>query len=157
MKLRKFLTRESTGTVIGVLIVSWFAFESIVLAGEEVLNVGFHELGIPMTFDVPVAGETYGITIDRDGRRFPHRPNPQKKRLRWEIIDPTGRVVLADNDPYRRSTRLVQFTPQSAGTHTIIVNWENSGFFKRHDVGHIPLLVNRNDRSLLLRWFPWVW
>ncbi len=157
MDVRKLLKKESTGTAIGVLIFGWFAFESIVLGGESVSNSGFHALGTPLEFEVEQPGETYGITIDRDGRRFPHRPNPQKKRLRWEIIDPTGRVVLADNDPYRRSTRLVQFTPQSAGTHTIIVNWENSGFFKRHDVGHIPLLVNRNDRSLLLRWFPWVW
>jgi len=157
MDVGRFFKKESTGTLIGVLIFGWFAFESIVLGGDNVSNAGFHALGTPLAFDVEQAGETYGITIDRDRRRFPNKPNRQKKRLRWEIIDPAGRVVLADNDPYRRGTRLVQFTPQSVGTHTIVVHWDNSGFFKRHDVSHITLLVNRNDRSLLRRWFPGVW
>ncbi|MBT8083720.1 MAG: hypothetical protein HKM98_01775 [Gammaproteobacteria bacterium] len=161
MNLRKLLGKEATGTAIGVLIVSWFAFESYVLAGEEVRNVGFHAVGAPLTFEVPVAGETFGIAIDRGNMRGSGRSRATRgggdKRLKWQILDPGGQVVLADNDSYARGSRLVKFTPQSAGTHTLLVEWDNSGFFKRHGAGYITLLVNRNDRTLLRRWFPFIW
>jgi len=160
--MRKVLGKESTGTAIGVLIIGWFAFESIVLGGESVRSAPFHQLGTPLEFEVPRAGETYGITIDRDDTRAPGAVrrgggNRGDKRLLWRILDPDGDVVLADSDPYRRGTCLVRFTPQSAGPHALIVEWDNSGFFKRHDVGYVTLLINRNDRSLLRRWLPGVW
>ena len=160
--MRKLLAKESTGTAIGVLIIGWFAFESIVLGGDNVRSSPVHEVGTPLQFEVPRAGETYGITIDRGETTPPGgvrrgRGTRGDKRLQWRILDPNGEVVLTDSDPYRRSTRLVRFTPQSTGQHTLIVEWDNSGFFKRHGVGYVTLLINRNDRSLLRRWLPWVW
>lgn len=161
MNLRKFIGKESTGTAVGVLVVGWFAFESYVLAGDEVRSTGFHEIGVPLTFDVPVAGETYGLTIDRgswagagSGRA---RGRGHSKRLQWQVIDPAGNVVLSDHDAFARSTRIVKFTPQSTGTHALIVEWDDSGFFRRHGVGYISLLVHRNDHSILRRWVPFIW
>lgn len=161
MDLRKLLGKESTGTAIGVLVLGWFAFESIVLAGDQVRNVGFHTLGTPLTFEVPVAGETYGITIDRDNMHGPTRTRTTRsgsdKKLKWQILDATGQIVLADHDPFARGTRIVRFKPRSTGTHTLLVEWDDSGFFRRDGAGYITLLVNRNDRSLLRRWLPFFW
>ena len=160
MNLRKLLGNEATGTAVGVLIVGWFAFESYVLAGEEVHSVGFHEIGVPLTFEVPAPDETYGITIDRNNWRDSSGKNRgagRDKRLQWQIVDPAGETVLADHDAIPRHTRIVRFTPQSAGTHTLIVEWDNSGFFKRHGAGYIVLQVHRNDRRLLRRWLPFIW
>lgn len=162
MNVRKLLGKEATGTAVGILIVGWFAFESFVLAGEEVRSTGFHEIGTPLTFEVPVPGETYGITIDRNnwgrsGGSAKTRNAGRGKRLQWQIVDPAGDVVLADHDPHARKTRIVKFTPQAGGTYTLLVEWDNSGFFKRHGAGYIVLLINRNDHSILRRWIPFIW
>lgn len=160
--MRKFLRKESTGTAIGVLIFGWFAFESIVLGGDNVRSAPVHEIGTPLVFEVSRAGETYGITIDRGETTRPGSVrrgsgNRRGKRLKWRILDPSGNAVLADNDPYARDTRLVRFTPQSTGSYTLFVEWDTAGFFKRHGVGYVTLLINRNDRSLLRRWLPGAW
>lgn len=157
MSLKRILGRKSTGTAIGVLVFGWFAFESMVLAGDTVTGSGYHPLGEPLAFDVPVAGEKYSITIDRGGGSGRRRGAMGRKRLSWSVVDASGHVVLAGEDSFGRTTRVVTFRPRQSGPHTVTVRREHYSLLKRHHSEHIVLLVNRNDRSLLRRWLPWVW
>lgn len=157
MDLKRILRKKSTGTAIGVLVFGWFAFETMVLAGDTVTSSTHHPLGQPLAFDVPVAGEKYSITIDRWMRDGGFRQAMSRKRLSWSVVDATGRVLLADEDWFGRTTRVVTFKPRQPGPHTVTVRREHYSLLKRHHREHIVLLVQRNDRSFLRRWFPWVW
>ena len=159
MTFKKFMGKESVGTAIGVVIFGWLWVESTLLSGEQVQTAVAHPVGQPLAFDVTALGEDYGITIDRPGRYSVtgNRVGRGKKRLKWRIEDPSGRVVLADNDSSAKATRFIKFTPTTTGLHTLIVDWDNSGFFKRHGTGMVTLLVNRDDKSVVMRWLAWMW
>ena len=160
MNFRKVMGKEWVGTTVGVLIFGTLMMDSWVLSGESVVTAVGHPVGTPLMFEVTDLGEDYGITIDRPpggpgtgtmkGRRG-------KKNLKWRIEDPSGRIVLADRDAVGMQTRFVKFTPSTIGRHTLIVEWNNSGFFKRQGTSMITLLVNRDDKSILMRWLGWLW
>ena len=159
MNLRKLMGKEWVGTTVGVLIFGTLLMDSWVLSGESITSIVGHPVGKPLVFEITDPGEDYGITIDRPsggpgtgtmkGRRG-------KKKLKWRIEDPTGRVVLADHDAVSLQTRFVKFTPKTTGPHTLTVEWGNSGFLKRHDTGMLTLLINRDDKSILKRWLGWL-
>lgn len=157
MDLKRILGSKSTGTAIAVVVFGWFAFETMVLAGDTVSNAPYHPLGQPLIFDVPVAGETYSITIDRGGGSGGRGAAMGRRQLSWSVVDPGGDVVVAGGDAYGRKTRVVTFRPRQPGPHAVTVTREHYSLLKRRHPEHILLLVHRNDRSLLRRWFPWVW
>lgn len=157
MDLKHVLSKESTGTAIAVLVFSWFAFETMVLAGDTVKNAPYHPLGQPLVFDVPVAGEKYSITIDRGSGSAGRRQGMSRKRLSWSVVDARGDVLIAGEDSFSRTTRVVAFVPRLPGPHAVTVYREHYSLLKRRHSEHIVLLVHRNDRSFLRRWLPWVW
>lgn len=157
MDFKRILGKESTGTAIAVVVFGWFAFETMVLAGDTVSNAPYHPLGQPLIFDVPIAGEVYSITIDRGGGSGRRRAAMGRKRLSWTVVDAGGDVVIAGEDSVSRTTRVVTFTPRQPGPHTVTVTREHYNLLRRHHPEHVLLIVHRNDRSLLRRWFPWVW
>ena len=159
MRKPKWFGKESTGTAIAVVVFGWLWVESTYLSGESVSTAPVHPIGVPLVFEVTHPGEVYASTIGRgNSSQSGNRRRLRKgKKLSWQLVDPNGQVVLADDDRVAKQSRFVKFTPTVAGQHTLNVDWNNSGFFKRYGLGYITLLVNRDDRSVVMKWLHWLW
>jgi hypothetical protein len=159
MSFAKIIRKESTITVIGLSIIGWLWVESTFFTEPYVASAPVHPVGTPVEFEIRQPGEAHIITIGRSGSGpMRHRRRSRNsQRLIWQLYGPTGNLVLADNDAVAQATRLVHFTPALSGAYTLKVNWDNSGFFKRHGAGFVTILVERDQRSFMMRWFGWLW